>query len=116
MDTEAVCLLLFANANPNRAARGDDLPIFAAIARQNVPAVQALATARANLQVRGYASTPENTRFTHAGPRLVGYTPLEKANGHVAITRELLAAGSTAEQEQPCHEADCGNHDSSSDT
>ena len=61
MDTEALCLLLSA-ANPNLTARGDHLPIFAAIARQNVPAVQALVAARANLQVRGFSMTPAQGR------------------------------------------------------
>ena len=82
------------------------MTIFTVIARKNVPAVQALVAARANLQVRGHASTPENSRFTHAGPRWIGYTPLEMANGHIAITRELLAAECMDEQEQPPDEAD----------
>ena len=50
MDTGALCLLLSANANPNLTARGDHLPIFVAILRQNVPAVQVLVAARAHLQ------------------------------------------------------------------
>ena len=105
MDTAVVAYLLY-GADPNRAARGEDLPIFTAIARQNVPAVQSLVAARANLQVRGYARTPGNSRFTHAGPRWVGHTPLEMANGHNAITRELLAAECMDEQEQPPDKAD----------
>ena len=106
MDTEAVSLLLFANANPNRTVRGDHLPIFSAIVRQNVPAVQALVAARANLQVRGVATTLENPRGNHIGPRWGGYMPVEMANGHVAITRELLAAEDDIIQEQQCDEAD----------
>ena len=102
MDTDALCLLLSAHANPNRTARGDHLPIFAAIARQNFPAVQALivARARANLQVRGYTMQPTRTRGARNGPRWGGYTPLDLARGNVAITRELLAAGREEEQEQ----------------
>ena len=102
MATEALCSLLSANASPNRTARGDQLPIFAAIARQNVPAVQALVAARANLQVRGFSMTPAHTRGARNGPRWGGgYTPLEMASGNAAIKRELLAAGSDFVQEQP---------------
>ena len=107
MDTAVVAYLLYEKADPNRAARGEDLPIFTAIARQNVPAVQALVAASANLQVRGYAGAPGNSRSLHAGPQWVGYTPLEMANGHVAITRELLAAECGDEKsELPPDEAD----------
>ena len=35
-----------------------------------------------------------------------GYTPLEMANGDVAITRELLAAENNFIQEQPRDDAD----------
>ena len=100
VDTDALCLLLSAHANPNRTARGDHLPIYAALPRQNLPAVQALIVARANLQVRGYTMQPTRTRGARNGPRWGGYTPLDLARGNVAITRELLAAGREEEQEQ----------------
>ena len=101
VDTGALCLLLSSNANPNLTARGDHLPIFAAIARQNLPAVQALVAPRANVQVRGCAMTPAHTRGAMNAPRWGGYTPLEMARGNVAITREVLAAGSDTVQERP---------------
>ena len=95
-----------ANANPNRTARGDHLPIFSAIARQNVPAVQALVAARVNLQVRGFSMTQAHTRGARNGPRWGGYTPLDMANGNVAITRELLAAENNFIQELLPDDAD----------
>ena len=67
------------------------MPIFSAIACQNVPAVQALVAARANLQVRGFSITPAHTSDVRNSPRWGGYPPLEMANGNISITREFLA-------------------------
>lgn len=52
--------------------------------------------------VRGYPSILENSRSAHAG----AHTAMEMANGHVAITRELLAAEPGEECEPPPDEAD----------
>ena len=45
MDSESVSLLLYSEADPNRAARCQDRLIFIAIDRSDVPSVQALVTA-----------------------------------------------------------------------
>ena len=84
----------------------EDLPIFTAIARQNVPAVQALVAAGADLQVRGTCEHTRKLQVYTCWPISAGYTPLEMANGHIAITRELIAAEYLGEQEQPPDEAD----------
>ena len=46
------------------------------------------------------AMTQAHTREVMNAARWGGYTPLEMARGNVAITRELLAAGSDV-QERP---------------
>ena len=101
MDTKALVSLLTANANPNRTPRGDHLPIFVAISRQNVSAVRALVEARANLQVRSFGMAPTHTRGVRNGPSWVGYTPLEMAGGNAAITRALLHTDEEELPEQP---------------
>ena len=50
MDTEALCLLLSANANPNRTAREDHLPICSHCTSKCTSSTS-LVAARANLQV-----------------------------------------------------------------
>ena len=105
MDTDIVWQLWLFRANPNITARGDHLPIFSAITRQNVSAVQALVAARANLQVRSFV-TPPRTRGALGRPTWCGQTPVEMAHGNGAILRELRAAERGDEVETCTDEAE----------
>ena len=81
MDTAVVAHLLHERADPKQAARGEDLPFFWG---------------------KGIPHILENSRSAHAG----AHTAMEMANGHVAITRELLGAEPGEECEPPPDEAD----------
>ena len=79
------------------------MTIFTVIARKNVPAVQALVAARADLQVRGYASIPGTPRWSHAGSRWVIHAA---GDGECCHHKRTLAAECGDERELPLDKAD----------